>query len=442
MNTAASAVPQRPSSLALLPLAIAAILATPQALAAGFAVPESSATGLALANALVANPKERGAIIYNPAAMAFHEQDSVALGMLLLNPHFSVSNAAGSTDSAGADWFVAPMFQAAVKINDKWSAGLGLSSPFGLETRWPLNTFPALTRTAALPPRVAPAGTRIPLSPQPTESKLEILDFTPTATYRVTENLALSAGVDFYWAKSAELNSSLTTLQGDGTGFGFNLSALFVQDAISIGVNFHSASAVGVSGSFAANNSLLVMLGGLPPSQAAKLELDLPWRLQVGVRYEFTPQIAAEFDYNRTGWSEFQDIVVRGDLGGAPLVNDTNDWDDANAFRLGLTWDVRENTQLRIGYTYDETGQPDQYFSARIPDNDRQLFSLGVGQKFAGGWQVDFGYMYVMFEQRDFTASRPYLGGSAINGTSALDGDYDAHAHLIALEVSKSFDMF
>jgi long-chain fatty acid transport protein len=50
--------------------------------------------------------------------------------------------------------------------------------------------------------------------------------------------------------------------------------------------------------------------------------------------------------------------------------------------------------------------------------------------------------MYVMFEERDYRSSTPYLGGGDINGTSAINGEYDAHAHLIGLEISKSFKAF
>ena len=100
-------------------------------------------------------------------------------------------------------------------------------------------------------------------------------------------------------------------------------------------------------------------------------------------------------------------------------------------------------TQLRFGYSYDETGQGDEYFSARIPDNDRNLFSVGVSHALSDGWQVEAGYMYVMFTERDYTGERPYAGsGPEINGTDAIAGKYEAHAHLIGLEISKTFDAF
>ncbi len=414
----------------------------PQALASGFAVPELSTAGIATANALVANPRERGAVPYNPAAIAFHDQSWLSLGSLLIGPDFSVDTSNGSHDSAGADWLAAPMIQAALILDQRWSLGLSVNAPFGLETRWKTDTFPPLTGTIPLPPPPLGPGGSVPASPQPTQSNLEILDFVPTVTYAVSDELALSAGVDIYWVKSAELNSSITQLEGDGQGLGFNLSALFAKGPFSAGINFHSSSTIGLDGTYSALDSTMVLIGALKPSQTAELDLDLPWRLQLGARYELTPALAVELDWTRTGWSGFDEIEVKGDLAGEVLLQDRNEWEDANAYRIGATYQLQDQTQLRLGYSYDETPQGDDFFSARVPDNDRHLFGLGVGHDLGDGWQLEASYMYVIFEDRDYRSDRPYQGGGDINGTSAIDGDYSAHAHLIGLQASKSFDLF
>jgi long-chain fatty acid transport protein len=437
-------MPLRPLAPTTVATAMAiALLNAATVRAEGFAVPELSVAGVGTANALVANPEERGAFIYNPAAMAFHAQSSIAAGTLLINPNFSVKTESGKHDSTGADWIGAPIGQVAIRINQQWSAGLGVSAPFGLETKWETGTFPPLTNTAPLPtPPFAP-GSSIPLSPQPTRSKVELVDFTPTATYRVNDNLALSAGADIYWGKSAQLDSSITKLSGDGTGWGFNVSAMYRKDALSLGINFHSAATIKIDGQYTALDNNMVLVGALPPSQTAKLDLNLPWRLTIGARYEVNPKLAVEVDWARTGWSEFQEIKVVGNLNGSTLIDDENNWKDANAYRLGVTYQLLDQTQLRFGYSYDETGQDDAHFSARVPDNDRNLFSIGVSHALDHGWQVEAGYMYVMFEERNYSGVTPYAGsGGDINGTTAIAGKYEAHAHMIGLEVSKTFDAF
>ncbi len=192
-------------------LAASAFDAQNPASAAGFSLPEASSAGLGTANAMVANPNETGAFAYNPAAMGFHDASSLSIGTVLISPSFTVKTASGEHDSQGADWLSGPMFQGMFKLNEQWRLGLGLTAPFGLETRWQDGTFPALSGTATLPVP-PPLNPRVPRG-QPTISQLEILNFSPTATFRVTDDLSLSGGLDIYWAKTAKLNSTAGQLE-------------------------------------------------------------------------------------------------------------------------------------------------------------------------------------------------------------------------------------
>ena len=413
--------------------ALGTLATTNSAHASGFALPDASAAGIATTNALVANPEELGAIPYNPAAMGFHDTSSVALGGFLIGPSFSVTNASGKHDSQGADWAFLPSFQAAIKLADQWRLGLGLHVPYGLETRWTYGTFPLLSQQINLGP------VTLPTASHPTASKLEILNFVPTLAYRVTPDLSLSAGMDIYWAKTAQLDSNLAELSGDGTGFGFNLSAMYRRNAWTLGASFHSAATIDLEGDYTALNPTMVALKLLQPSQAASLDLDLPWRLQLGLRYEFSPSLAAEFDWSYTGWSRFQQLEIYGKQNGALIFADTNDWHNASAYRLGLTWQVQPATQLRFGYSYDQSAQDDDYFSARVPDTDRHLFGIGVAQDLGHGFAVEASYLYVMGVDRDYASTVPYTKTSGVNGTTALNGDYEMSAHLIGIEVSKTF---
>ena len=331
------------------------------------------------------------------------------------------------------------MFQLAIKINDQWRVGFGVNAPFGLETRWQYGTFPALSQsvTTRLPPPIGQVT--VPTGNHPTASKLEILNFAPTAAYRINDNLSLGFGLNVYWAKSAQLNSNLGQLTGDGTGFGFNLGAMYRLNALSLGLSFISASTIELDGNYTPLNNTLVLAGRLKQGQPAGLDLNLPWRVQLGARYEFTKDLAAEFDWTYTGWSEFDKLEITGDRTGELIFSDTNAWQDSSAYRLGLTWQVRPATELRAGYAYDETGQETDHFSARVPDNDRQLFSLGVAQDVGNGFSVEASYMYVLANKRNVRNAVPYVPGGDVNGTSAVNGEYEMDASLIGIEVIKTF---
>ncbi len=423
------------SALALCTLGTA--IAPGRAMAAGFALPELSTAGIGTANALVANPQDTGAFAYNPAAMGFHDRSSVALGAIFIGPSFTVTNEDGRSDSQGADWYAGPMVQAAVRLTDQWRLGLGVNAPFGLETRWAYGTFPTLsesdTRSTPLGPVTVPTGNH------PTISKLEILDFVPSAAYRVNENLSLGLGLDLYWAKSAQLNSNLGQLSGDGNGIGFNLSALYRLDALSLGIAYRSGGTLDIDGGYTPQSLPLVAAGLLAPGQSASVDLDLPWSLQIGARYAFSTDLAVELDWTRTGWSEFERLEVVGGSSGALIFADVNDWEDSNAYRLGLTYQVRPETQLRFGYSYDQTGQGDDHFSARVPDANRHLFGIGVAQALGQSLSLEAGYMYVMMDERRIRSATPYERGGEVNGTDALNGDYEMDAHVIGIELVKAF---
>jgi long-chain fatty acid transport protein len=390
-----------------------------------------------MTNALVANPESIGAFAYNPSAMGLHDTSSVALGALFIAPNFTVKTASGEHDSQGADWVALPMFQAAIRLTEQWRVGLGLTAPFGLETRWSNGTFPALSGTVAIPVP-PPLDPNVPRG-QPTTSKLEILDFSPTVAYRVNDNLSLGAGLDIYWVKTVQLDSTATTLSGDGTQLGFNLSALYRQANWSIGASFRSAATVELEGDYRPLSQTLVAIGRLAPAQGAKADVDLPWRLQLGARYEITDALAVEVDWTRMGWSSFKNIEVKGKETGTLIFSDTNDWSDSNAYRIGATYQVLPETQLRFGYSYDETGQPSDHFSARVPDNERNLFGIGIAQTIGGGFTLEAGYMYVKANERKVRNTKPYTPGGDVNGTSAINGDYEMDAHLIGIEISKVF---
>jgi long-chain fatty acid transport protein len=408
--------------------------------ASGFAVSELSAAGLGTANALVANPNEVGAFAYNPAAMAFHDQSSVALGAIFINANLAVDTANGRHDSENPEWLTAPVFQAAAKLSDRWRAGFGINAPFGLETRWPVGTFPPLSGSTVvpLPPPLGP--TPIPDGNQPTNSDLRVLDITPTASYRINDSLSVSAGLDYYWAKQASLDSSLAELDGNGGGWGWNLGAMFRKDSWSLGANYRSKATLGLDGTYTPLDQTLVLLGAVVPGQPAKLDVNLPWRLQLGARYAVNPGLAIEVDWTRTGWSEFQNIEVKTAGGGQTIFNDVNDWKDTDAVRVGVTYEITPAAQLRFGYSYDQNAQPDAHFSARAPDSDRQLFSIGVGYRLGQGYLIEAGYMYVSTADRSYSGDTPYGGlGTEVNGSTAVAGDYSGDVNLFAVEVSKAF---
>lgn len=383
--------------------------------ASGFRLPESSAAGIGMSNALVANPDELGALNYNPAAMSFHAGNNLSAGVTLIRPDLHVDPAAGTaTDSQGRENVLAPNGYFMGQLQNDWTWGLGISVPFGLDTVWPAGTFANF------------AGALGALAPN--HSEIEVINFNPNLAKRLSANTSVAFGVDFYEARKLIFSTQGVPIDGTGDGTGFNAAILHKAGPWSFGASYRSQVNVDING----------QLAGTP----ATTSVTFPWMLQVGARYQVNSALAMEFDIERTGWSTFDKLTIKAPVAGQ-TVTSTNNWKDSNAYRLGGSYQLTPKTQLRFGYTLDKTPQPDAWFSARVPDADRQLYSLGIAHDM-GGWSLEAGYMYVKFDDRTVNSSTSYLaqaggGNTEPNGTDAYNGTYKSTVTLFGLGITTHF---
>lgn len=378
--------------------------------AAGYRIPENSAAGISLSNALVANNEEAGALAYNPAAMSFHD-GVITAGLSYITFDLSVTPTGGSkVDNIGEDTFILPNFYIMDKFSDNLSLGFAINTPFGLETKWPDNTFPAFAGVNSLDTAL---------------THLEVVNYSPNIAYRLDEYLSIAFGINYYDARSANLNTHGVTIEGKGQHHGYTVAFLQEMGDLDFGFAYRSAVTINIDGRF--------------NSTPATATLNLPWYMQFGFRYKFNNQLAMEFDIERTGWSKFQDITVNSKATGAQLTKSLYQWENSNAYRLGLTYDLNADTQLRFGYALDETPvKGDAKFSARTPDSDRQEFSLGIAQNLSD-WLIEASYMYVVADDRTENSGTTYTLGSDPNGSSAYNGQYEGEGHVIGLGVVKKF---
>jgi long-chain fatty acid transport protein len=381
---------------------------TVSALASGFRLPEVSVTGTALSNALVANPDLPGALPYNPAIMAFQKEGQLIGGIVIVQPDISVDPDLGTaSDSQGENSIPVPNFFATKHINEKWSWGIGINAPFGLETKWKDETFAAF------------AGATDAFEPEHTQ--LKMLNINPNIAYPLNANTSVSLGIDNYRVLELIFNTQALNIDGSGDGYGWNLGLLHVQNDWSFGLSYRSSVKVTIDGTFDATG-----VGSTQSDAEAKIEF--PSLLQIGGRYKVDDKLAIELDIEKTGWSSFDTVKISHSSPGPlpnPVTSESN-WKNAIAYRLGATYELSPDNQLRAGYAYDKTPSNDEFFSARLPGNNRQTLSIGLAHQLAN-WNIEFAYMYVKADDRN------------INVSGAFDGDYKLSAHLLGVGVNTQF---
>ena len=396
----------RHPSIPLLFASSLAMLAGPAA-ASGFRIPEVSVAGLGQANAVVADDEAVGNFGYNNAGMAFHPGLRASAEAIAASTSISVNNAAGSFDSKQTAEYL-PALYATYRLQDRPLAiGLGINAPFGLSTDWPQGTFPA-------------AG-----SGAPTLSEIRMVNVNPAIAYLIRPNLSLALGLNYYNVLSAKLNAVGADVEGSGSGFGGTLALLYSTERMNLGLQYRSRVKTDLDGDFTPS-------GGT--TQAASTQITFPDLVQAGIMYRITPQWSAEFDLDWTRWSSFDQLRIEGQ--GGTLASDSNNWKDSLAYRLGTAYRLNDALILRAGYAYDTSGQPDEFFSPRIPDADRHLLALGAGLN-SGAWDLNLGLNYVLGQER--IIDNPPPTSTDLNGTSVFNGTYKNSALLYGLSLSRRF---
>ncbi len=380
---------------------------TVSVMASGFRLPELSVAGTALANAVVANPDLPGALPYNPAAMAFHKEGQVIGGVIIVQPDISVEPELGTASSSqGEDSILIPNIFVTQYIDEKWSWGMGINAPFGLETLWKDETFTAFTgATDAF---------------EPEHSKIKMLNINPNVAYQPNANTSVAFGVDNYRVLKLIFNTHDINIDGSGDGYGWNIGLLHTQNNWSFGLSYRSSVKVTINGTFDAT--------GVGSNQSdAEAKIEFPSLLQVGGRYKIDNKLAIELDIEKTGWSSFDTVEINHSSPGVPNpVESESHWKNAFAYRLGATYELSSVNQLRAGYAYDATPGNDEFFSARLPGNNRQTVSLGLAHKLTH-WSIEFAYMYVKANDRNIDVS------------GVFDGDYTLSAHLFGIGANTRF---
>ena len=384
-------------------------LASQAALASGFRVPEVSTAGTGLSSAIVANASELGALTYNPAAMSYHKGNNVVGGLAFLALDMSVDPTTGTpNDSQVKSFFTIPNVYFSGDLQNGWWWGLGINSPFGLETNWPQGTFAGL-------------GTL-----QPSLSRIKMVNINPNISTMIGPNTSVAFGVDFYELKELVFSAYALPVAGSGDGIGFNVAIMHKAGAWTFGGSYRSSVDTDITGA-----------ASLAPATAS---LEFPDLLQVGASYQVSPAVTVEFDVEFTGWSSFDTLTITAPvLGASSPITSTNNWEDTTTYRLGLTYTMSPDTRLWFGYSLDETPQPDAFFSPRVPGADRQLFTIGAAHDM-GGWELEAAYMFVDVDTRTVNNSAAWGGpGTEANGTSVYNGTYNSDVSILSIGVSKSF---
>lgn len=413
-------------------LGVATLVAAAPSFGAGFSIFEQGSRAMGMAGAYTAQAEDGSAMFHNVAGLAFQQEGGLEVGVTLIT--FSESEFEGAapfpgTGAAGeqeSNIFFPPHAYWVKPINDRFTFGFSMNSPFGLTTEW--------KDPDAWPGRF--------LS---NRAELQVVDLGANFGWKATDTFGVGFGV-IGRASTVELERhsgiinpftfrvvdvANVALESDmDFGYGFQVGILHkVNNSFSWGLSYRSKVEVDYGGDglltqISTGNAQLdaAVAAQLPFGQNLPIEtsIEFPDTASFGVALALSANSVLEIDVNWTGWSSFDDVVI--DFTTAPSLTSTlpQGWDDVYNYRIGYRVGTSSGSEWRFGYVYDESPQPDEGVSPLLPDADRNGFTVGWGRKGARA-KTDIALMYLPFDERVTNTNRDNFNGT-YNTTAWLLG--------------------
>lgn len=463
---------------------IGCAMAGGQALGAGFALQEQNASGLGHAYAGgAAAAEDVSTIFFNPAGLVRLQSTQLVVAGNVICPssklHDNGSQPAlfqplGGTGGDAGSCAVVPNLYLGVPFTDKWSFGLGVNVPFGLQTEYDsdwLGRFQAI------------------------KSKLETINVNPVLSWEPTPHLTVGGGVSWQHLKaelSNQFNYAAAFAQGVGagvaagqipgpvapilvgsaagletnakvtgndSGWGWNIGVLWQADErtrygaayrskikydVRGTVNFSNPTALGALPPALAPVGGLVMsgvgaaiCGGVPPdpitggcSGDVSLSIEMPDTANVSIFHQFNNQWDLMADVQYTGWSSIQQLqIVRST--GAILSTTPENFRDTWRFSAGANYRYTDNWTFRGGVAFDQTPVRDAERTPRLPDSDRTWLSVGAQYKFSPSVALDFAWAYIFMKDASINQN---AGSTAANGL--ISGTYKNNVNIVGLQLT------
>lgn len=369
--------------------------------AVGIGFEYASAEVSAHGNTGVVNLGSASAIHYNPGALSFLDEGQSEINVFSIFGESEWKTEDGRTFRPDDDAVFAGTAYISYPLefkSQKAVIGAGLTSSYGQSVAWPSDN---------------------PARNFGFEGDLTLVQYQLSYSHQLTPNLGV--GVTWNWVDS-ELESvggvflpnDIARFRGEGNANFFQFGALYkpTNDWV-IGAAYRSAFDLDHDGTlqFTSNNPLI------PDSTVdAESGFDLPPHVIVGASYSGLKNWTFYWQSQWTGWSTFDELVIRTDDGlpDQPLVVD---WDDGWIHSLGASYRYNQHLTLHAGYVNVESITPNENQLLTISDFDQDFFSAGVTYS-RDRWSVDLAAVYIISDEVNITESN--FGISGEHDSSAL----------------------
>lgn len=375
---------------------------------------------IAMAGAGTGLAIDEASVFFNPGAVSFLEHNGIQGGVSALYLKTAFRETGSNITEYNKDK-IAPPFQ----VYAVWGApqsnlkfGLGVYTPFGGAMHWDEDWSGKYAVTSL---------------------DLQAIYIQPTASYKITDNIGIGAGlvyalgkVDLRRAIPITLNNgqaSTAQLKGSTGDLGWN-AGIYIKDlfgGLSVGITHRSQVTAKVTDGDAIFVVPEVLASGFPTRFTA--ELPLPATTTIGFGYNVSPSTTLALDVNWVAWNKYKQLAF--DYDNNDRIEDTHsprNYKDAGAIRLGVQHQYNEQFTVRAGAGYAITPVKDGYVTPEVPDANRVILSAGFGYQPTEKFSVDFSFLYENVKSRTQT-----------NIETGLAGDFKTAVYIPGISVSYKF---
>lgn len=414
------------------------------------------------ANAFAAQADDPSAIHYNPAGMTQLRGIQFSVGTNLVGGSVSYKSPTGIDvrGDVGSSVAIPPPSNLYITANLKdlgiavfgdTTLGLGVTSPFGLNIRYPNDG---------------------PFSSAVTTAQLPLIDIKPTIAFKLNDQLSFGLGAEIYTFASflgeghfeykfnnpgipgIPLGAPLE-VNGNDTAAGFNVSLLYTpfrnedgKPLVNVGLVYRSQATLHLNGQF--------MVNGAQVSNAAMTAV-LPQIFSGGVAIwpvrNREREWKLELDIDYAGWKSFRNFDIN--LSNGATLPFPQNWKNSVIVMIGTEhkWLQMERLPhwemaLRGGYIRSQSPIPDTTFNPVVPESDFNGITVGLGllckehasfmglipcgsmgRSGRGALGLDLAYQAQIYESRTITGN--------INPT--VDGTYRTLLHIGSINIRLNF---
>lgn len=151
--------------------------------------------------------------------------------------------------------------------------------------------------------------------------------------------------------------------------------------------------------------------------------------------FAVTDRVTLYGEAQRTGWSSLRDVTIRFDNPYQPANTEQFRWKDTMFYSIGADFALNDAFTLRAGYGRDESPTNNIDRTPRLPDNDRNLYSVGMSWKAMDNLSVDASFTRVQL--KDSTTNLPV--NVAEGRYNSIKGTFTGHANVIGLGATYTF---